>query len=132
MSFQSARGVLKMVIILNATSKVDILATVAKLLDRKVYFLPKKRQNSTMSTSYEHLFQGFRFCQFAFDFIAQRGVLPCFIFKKRRFVYQTTGFLGRKTTFVLEKIGFILRGLFFVDIGRRSGNFESFPNVESP
>ena len=61
MSFQSARGVLKMVIILNATSKVDILATVAKLLDRKVYFLGEKRQNSTMSTSYEHLFQGFWF-----------------------------------------------------------------------
>ena len=42
MSFQSARGVLKMVIILNATSKVDILTTVAKFSERKVYFIPKK------------------------------------------------------------------------------------------
>ncbi len=42
MSFQSARGVLKMVIILNATSKVDILTTVAKFSERKVYFLRKK------------------------------------------------------------------------------------------
>ncbi len=42
MSFQSARGVLKMIKILNATSKVDILPTVAKFSDRKVHFIRKK------------------------------------------------------------------------------------------
>ena len=42
MSFQSARGVLKMVIILNATTKVDILTAVAKLSAKKVHFIRKK------------------------------------------------------------------------------------------
>lgn len=42
MSFQSVRGVLKMVIILNATTKVDIMAAVAKFSDRKVRFVRKK------------------------------------------------------------------------------------------
>jgi hypothetical protein len=42
MSFQSARGVLKIAIIFNATTKVDILPTVAKFSDRKVHFIRKK------------------------------------------------------------------------------------------
>jgi hypothetical protein len=42
MLLQSARGVLKMVNIFNATSKVDILTTVAKFLAKKVNFIPKK------------------------------------------------------------------------------------------
>ena len=42
MSFQSARGILKMVIIFNATTKVDILTTVAKFSAIKVHFTRKK------------------------------------------------------------------------------------------
>ena len=61
MSFQSARGVLKMVIILNATTKVDILPTVAKFSSRKVYFLRKKLQNGMIEVGYKHFFQVFWF-----------------------------------------------------------------------
>lgn len=42
MSFQSVRGVLKIVIILNATTKVDILTSVAKFSAKKVNFMRKK------------------------------------------------------------------------------------------
>jgi hypothetical protein len=42
MLFQSARGELKMVIILNATSKVVIVGTVAKFSSKKVHSLRKK------------------------------------------------------------------------------------------
>ena len=102
MLFQSARGVWKMVIISNATSKVGIVPTAAKFSRRKVHFGRKKVRSPQFERIFAKKLGVIIGDMFMLDLSVNRYFLPCFIFKNRRFVYQTMDLFFRKTTFVLE------------------------------